>query len=116
MRQSLRVALFMSAQFPLSCPINGGMPMSTWEEVLRERPAEEYTRILEVVCAFEESGAFGHYTMRNLMADRFISRTAIEQFVDLFLRQTLPFDLENLQREYIRVCHDNPFCGSEIGL
>jgi len=90
---------------------------STWNGTLALRPAHEQAAVSLFVAQLEMTGAFGHYTIRNLAADRFINGPAIEEFIDLFLRYSPLAPTTNfitLWDEYISLCHRFALCGAEI--
>ncbi|MEA3008584.1 MAG: hypothetical protein QOJ91_276 [Sphingomonadales bacterium] len=66
--------------------------------------------------SFEESGAFGHYTMRNLRADRFLSDAAAEDFSTVLLGHYATNDPDALRVDYLKTCYSHGLCGGEVGL
>jgi len=89
---------------------------SAWDTALKSRSRRVRAKIRTTIAKCEESGAFGNFTIRNLLHDRFLSNSAANDFVDLFISFSNASDFSSLKSAFIQLCRSHALCGGEIGL
>src|SRR4051812_6363347 len=89
---------------------------TAWRRALAGYSRAETRKIRKTAKVFEESGALGHYTMRNLDSDRFLGDAAARDFSNLFLKSADIVDIDAIKTDFIQICRSHGLCGGEIGL